>query len=38
MVREAEARYGVTIRVRRTIGESPEMVAGIAAWAIGQTK
>ena len=38
MVREAEARYGVKIAVRSTIGESPGMVAGIAAWAIGQAK
>jgi sirohydrochlorin cobaltochelatase len=38
MVREAESRYGVKIAVRSTIGESPGMVAGIAAWAIGQAK
>jgi sirohydrochlorin cobaltochelatase len=38
MVREAEARYGVSIAVRSTIGESPAMVASIAAWAVGQAK
>ena len=36
MVREAEARYGVKIAVRNTIGESSAMVASIAAWAVGQ--
>jgi hypothetical protein len=38
MVREAEARYGVKIAVRNTIGESSAMVASIAAWVVGRTK
>jgi sirohydrochlorin cobaltochelatase len=37
MVREAEARFGVTIAVCSTIGESPDMAASIATWAIEQS-
>jgi sirohydrochlorin cobaltochelatase len=36
MVREAEARYGVTIAVCSTIGESPDMTGRIATWAVDQ--
>jgi sirohydrochlorin cobaltochelatase len=36
MVRDAEAQNGVKIHVRQTIGESPDMTAQIAQWAIGQ--
>jgi sirohydrochlorin cobaltochelatase len=36
MVKDAENAHGVTIQVRQTIGESPDMIANIAGWAVTQ--